>query len=240
MILPYRGITSHTPKLQHGSLYSKVLYLKWLVLTRSQYEFDRGVLLPQTRGGLTQLQRLLMKTLEDSRRLKEGDQFSDWYPSRCLTMSQNGTIEAGATEWDLVNIPGFKMSPQMCIRILSSPWARFLEPLQGNYCNAGKSLPLSPQCAGQQFQPEGFLYLFPEQVFGRPGTQSETSGQFEVVQGPEREEKAFVSTVKLLNNKDSRQEQLTRGLCAPAPAVGSPLAQAPGHTGRVHVHVLAI
>lgn len=67
MILPYRGITNHTPKLQHGSLYSKVLYLKWLVLTRSQYAFDRGVLLPRTRGGLTQLQRLLMKTLEDSK-----------------------------------------------------------------------------------------------------------------------------------------------------------------------------
>lgn len=137
--------------------------------------------MPWTRGGPTRLQRLLMKTLEDSQRMKEGDQFSDWYPSRCLTMSQNGKIKVSATEWDLVNILGFKMSPQMCIRILSSTCARFLEPLQGNYHNAGKSLPPSPQRAGRQLQPEVFLHLFPEQVFGRPGTQCETSGQFEVV-----------------------------------------------------------
>lgn len=125
--------------------------------------------MPWTRGGPTRLQRLLMKILEDSQRMKEGNQFSDWHPSRCLTMSQNGKIEVSATEWDLVNILGFKMSPQMCIRILSSTCARFLEPLQGNNCNAGKSLPLSPQRAGRQFQPEVFLHLFPEQVFGRLG-----------------------------------------------------------------------
>lgn len=44
----------------------------------------------------------------------------------------------------------------MCIPEYSAPLGRFLEPLQGNYCNAGKSLPLSPQCAGQQFSLKAF------------------------------------------------------------------------------------
>lgn len=101
--------------------------------------------MPWTRGGPMQLKRLLMKPLEDSQTMKEGDQSSDWDPSGCLTVSQNGKIEVSAAEWDFVTIPGFEMSPQMCTRMLSSTCPRFLEPLQGNSCNAGKSLPLSPQ-----------------------------------------------------------------------------------------------
>lgn len=180
------------------ALYSKVLYLKWLVLTRSQYAFDRGVLLPQTRGGLTQLQ-ILMKTLEDSRRLKEGDQFSDWYPSRCLTMSQNEQSKLVPLN-GIYEYSRFQDEPTNVYQYSAPLWARFWNLYKAITVMQESRLPLSPQCAGQQFQPEGFLHLSQSKSSEVPGTQSETSGQFEGAGTGERRV-AFVSIVKLLNDK---------------------------------------
>lgn len=144
LILLYVGIINYIPKCPLGSFYFKksCIYNKWFTLHCNVY-LRVGAYCP-----VHQLKKLQMKTLEDSQRMKQGDQFPNRLQSWLWVKNktkQNAKFKVSTTKWDLVNILHFKMSMQMCDKTLCYICACFLETLQGNYCNAEKSLPLTLQ-----------------------------------------------------------------------------------------------